>query len=69
MSVPTMSNHLCNTTFQVVYGKKRAMKNQSSYKGHADLLLPAVKDLQALEKAAQTSFLRLATENFSTRKT
>nr|AFN70718.1 ATP-dependent RNA helicase DDX1 [Botryllus schlosseri] len=54
---------------KVVYGKKRATHNQSSYKGHADSLAPAVKDLQALEKAAQTSFLQLAMDNFSARHT
>ncbi|XP_077967658.1 ATP-dependent RNA helicase DDX1-like [Styela clava] len=50
---------------KVVYGKKRSSQNKSLYQGHADALAPAVKELQELEKSAQTSFLKLAHEKFS----
>ncbi|KAK2162971.1 hypothetical protein LSH36_88g00023 [Paralvinella palmiformis] len=41
---------------KVTYGQKRRNIG-SGYKGHVDILAPAVKDLTQLEKRAQTSFI------------
>eukprot|EP00052_Salpingoeca_macrocollata_P019479 m.161786 g.161786 ORF g.161786 m.161786 type:complete len:730 (-) comp20982_c0_seq2:69-2258(-) len=42
---------------KVVYGEKRTTGNETQYKGHADQLAPSVKELSALERQAQESFL------------
>ena len=54
----TVTNPYCICK-QVVYGKKRGAAAKNKYEGHADLLAPKVKELQELEKSAQTSFLML----------
>ncbi|ELU11795.1 hypothetical protein CAPTEDRAFT_169026 [Capitella teleta] len=43
---------------KVSYGQKRKFGG-SGYKGHVDILAPAVKDLADLEKRAQSSFINL----------
>ncbi|PIK47053.1 putative ATP-dependent RNA helicase DDX1 [Apostichopus japonicus] len=44
---------------KVVYGERRKLTG-SSYKGHADILAPAVSELADLECKAQSSFLRFS---------
>ncbi|XP_078483340.1 ATP-dependent RNA helicase DDX1 [Ciona intestinalis] len=44
---------------KVVYGSKRSKSNASKYKDHTDILAPSVKELQALERSTQTSFLQM----------
>lgn len=51
---------------KVVYGKKRSLQSSSKYKGHAEVLAPTVKELQDLERSAQTSFLNLSYKKFAT---